>query len=297
MLKNQSGCCSESPIFPRRRNNGSRVTAPLTTHHSPLTLLRAGFSFLELQVAFVVFGIALAGLGPLVVMQLRQCERLEDRFNTKTTYYLDPSLDQWARKLGATALVKTQDPPPRPPPTPPPAVKIVDNGDTDYSEVGSDWVYEADATSFQGDHSRHDKGSGSAKAKWTFSALYSGWYEVFVTWKEKDDRATNSPFTVYDAAVAEGTVLVNQKIAPSGPTFSGAKWLSLGKFAIGQTALDDVPSNSMRVELSDDANGKVIADAVRIAHLKNVVNVVSIEKSLTSEDVTVHVALTVNTPR
>jgi type II secretory pathway pseudopilin PulG len=258
---------------------------------------RSGFTFLELQVAFVVFGIALAGLGPLVVMQLRQCERLEDRFNTTTTYYLDPSLDEWARKLGAAALVRTQDPAPRPPPAPPPAVKIVDDGDADYSEVGSDWTHDNDAPSFQSDRSRHDNGSGSNNAKWTFSALYSGWYEIFVTWKEIGNQATNAPFTVYDAAVAEGTVLVNQKIQPSGPTFSGAQWLSLGKFAIGQTALDAVPSNSMRVELSDDANGKVIADAVRIAHLKNVVSVVSIDKSLTSEDVTVHVALKVNTPR
>jgi hypothetical protein len=273
------------------------MTKPLTTHHSPLTLARAGFSFLELQVAFVVFGIALAGLGPLVVMQLRQCEQLEDRFNTKTTYYLNPSLDEWARKLGATALVQTQNPAPRPPVPPPPVAKVVDNGDADYNEMGRGWKQLTDSASFQRDHSRHDAGSGAAKAHWAFSGLYSGWYDVLVTWKKAGDQATKAPFTVYDGAVAERTVRVNQKKGPSGPKFKGKAWQSLGTFAIGQTARDDVPNNSLRVELSNDANGKVIADAVRIVHLKNRVSVVSIEKSLTNEDVTVHVALKVNTPR
>ena len=69
-----------------------------------------GFSFLELQVAFVAFGIALAGLGPLVVMQLRQVKQLENRFDRQTTHYLVPSTNRWARKLGAAAAIQTTDP-------------------------------------------------------------------------------------------------------------------------------------------------------------------------------------------
>lgn len=66
---------------------------------------RSGFSFLELQVALVLLGIALAGLGPLVHMQLKQLEKIEGRFSDRTTYYLVPTTDQWARKLGATASI------------------------------------------------------------------------------------------------------------------------------------------------------------------------------------------------
>ncbi len=71
---------------------------------------RRGFSFLELQVAFVLFGIALAGLVPLVVMQSRQLKKIEDRFNHQTTYYVTPSANLWARKLGAAAGIATEDP-------------------------------------------------------------------------------------------------------------------------------------------------------------------------------------------
>lgn len=75
---------------------------------------RGGFSFLELQVAFVVFGIALSGLGPLVVMQLRQMEKLDSRFSDKATHYLVPSSDPWARRLGAVATIQTEDVVPAP---------------------------------------------------------------------------------------------------------------------------------------------------------------------------------------
>ena len=41
---------------------------------------RRGFSLLEVQIAFVLLGISLAGLCPFVVMQLRQLVNLESRF-------------------------------------------------------------------------------------------------------------------------------------------------------------------------------------------------------------------------
>ena len=71
---------------------------------------RRGVSLLELEVAFVVFGIALSGLAPLVVMHQRQVEKLEKRLNDTTTYYLTPSSDPWARKLGAAATLSATAP-------------------------------------------------------------------------------------------------------------------------------------------------------------------------------------------
>jgi prepilin-type N-terminal cleavage/methylation domain-containing protein len=79
---------------------------------------RAGFTILELEVAMVVFGIALMGICPLVVMYSKQLRKLEMRFNPQTIYYLVPSADVWARKLGAAASVATQDFTPTPPAQP-----------------------------------------------------------------------------------------------------------------------------------------------------------------------------------
>jgi hypothetical protein len=70
---------------------------------------RAGYTLLEAQVAFVVLGVALAGICPLVVMQLRVVGKLEARF-PQGAYYLAPAADGWARKLGVPAAAVAIDP-------------------------------------------------------------------------------------------------------------------------------------------------------------------------------------------
>jgi hypothetical protein len=69
-----------------------------------------GFSFLELQVAFVLLGIALMGVVPLVVMQSRQLKAIEGRLGHGQTYYLVPAESEWARKLGARATIQPTQP-------------------------------------------------------------------------------------------------------------------------------------------------------------------------------------------
>ena len=80
---------------------------------------------LEVQIAFAVLGMGLAGLCPFVVMQLRQLVKLEKRFQAdsytynsigmaKTTpgsqgqvYYVVPWNNPWARKLSTRGQLLT----------------------------------------------------------------------------------------------------------------------------------------------------------------------------------------------
>jgi hypothetical protein len=71
---------------------------------------RSGFSFLELQVALLLLGIALAGMVPLVTMQSKQLKQLEGRFDSATMHYLAPSPSVWARKLGSPAVIRMEPP-------------------------------------------------------------------------------------------------------------------------------------------------------------------------------------------
>lgn len=246
--------------------------------------VRAGFSFLELQVAFVLFGIALAGLVPLVVVQSRQLQKLESRCNDEATYYLVPSSSTWACKLGAPATIQTEDPGP----PAPPAVTLIDDGDPGYSESGENWHSHFEDGAFNSELRCNHEGDGSELALWEFSGIPAGKYEVLVTWKTKDNLATNAPYTFYDGTTAEGTITVNQMLAPSGPIFEGVPWESLGVFSI--------VGDTLRVELNDNADVRVWADAVRIVPVRNIVQVISMEKSLISEDVTAHVSITVQLP-
>ena len=79
---------------------------------------------LEVQIAFALLGIGLAGLCPFVVMQLRQLGNLESRLKASSytynsvgmasrtvvsnqTYYLVPWNNPWTRKLTTRAQVLT----------------------------------------------------------------------------------------------------------------------------------------------------------------------------------------------
>ena len=67
--------------------------------------LRKGFTYMEVQIALLLFGIAVSGLVPMSVMQTRQTSALKERFDDETTHYLEPQSNDWARRLGAPAIV------------------------------------------------------------------------------------------------------------------------------------------------------------------------------------------------
>jgi hypothetical protein len=79
---------------------------------------RWGYTLLEVQVAFILLGIGLAGVGPLVVLQVRLSGKMVQQgfnpqtgyFRPGTTYYLVPSSDAWERKLGVAATVQATAP-------------------------------------------------------------------------------------------------------------------------------------------------------------------------------------------
>jgi type II secretory pathway pseudopilin PulG len=85
---------------------------------------RRGYTLLEVQVAFALLGIGLAGLCPLVVMQLRQVRKLELRLEGQVvqtnpatgvcktmlpgnTYYIVPWTNVWAQKLAGSGQILT----------------------------------------------------------------------------------------------------------------------------------------------------------------------------------------------
>ncbi len=251
----------------------------------PQEVCRQGFSFLDVQVALVVFAVALMGLYPLVVMQSKQAKKIDGWVSPKTTYYLVPSSDEWARKLGAVASIQTQNPGVRPPPP----VLLIDNGEYGYVEAGSGWGAETQKKAFQETLRWHPAGTGENTATWQFTGIPPGWYDVQVTWLASGNRASNAPYQVYDAAILRGVYLVNQLKAPAGPLFGDVSWQSLATVSIS--------SGAATVILSDDADGRVVADGVRLVPVYNLVHIVAVEKSLTSQDVTVHVAITVKVPQ
>ncbi len=100
-------------------------------------------------------------------------------------------------------------------------------------------------------------GTGTAAADYSFTGLANTQYAVQITWPAYGNRATNTPYTIYNGSTSLGTYLINQQASPSGTADStGTVWQQLG--IVGATA------GTLKIEITNAANGRVEADAVRI---------------------------------
>ena len=127
---------------------------------------------------------------------------------------------------------------------------IIDDGDAEFSQSG--FVSISSQGGYQGDFHYTQGGSSGDVATWTFSALAPAQYRVMATWVEGAIRATDAPYAIRDTVID-----VNQQIAPDDLFDDGVFWEELGVFTVSD--------GSLVVELSDDANDYVIADAIRLS--------------------------------
>ena len=152
-------------------------------------------------------------------------------------------------------------------------LRVGDDGDAPYREdtpTGSTaWRGDKHTGAFDGDYRLHaplGTGETVAKSVWTFSNLEPGaYYRVLVTWPEHETRSPAAAYTVFDAAQG-GTSLrstaINQRLAPSGTSFGGRPWQTLGDAPFATPA-----SGTLRLELAADALGTVAADGVRLVRV------------------------------
>ncbi|MFV1967150.1 MAG: hypothetical protein ACC628_17110, partial [Pirellulaceae bacterium] len=106
--------------------------------------------------------------------------------------------------------------------------QIIDNGESGFRTEGK-WS-QATGQGYKNDVRFAAKGSGSAKAIWTFS-VEPGQYDVAATWSTHKNRATDAPYTVLSGSTPLRTIDLNQELAPNDFT-EGVGWKNLGTFTI-----------------------------------------------------------------
>jgi subtilase family serine protease len=110
---------------------------------------------------------------------------------------------------------------------------------------------------FGGSHtSSSAAGSGASTAAWTMPVT-PGAYEVDVTWPASASLSANVTYSVFNGTTKIGSVIVDQKLGPSGISYDGLNWQSLGSFTVTGTQLSVSVANTA-------GDGQVEADAVRI---------------------------------
>lgn len=135
-----------------------------------------------------------------------------------------------------------------------PSVRTLDNTDPGFRTLGR-WTG-ITGQGLQGSAVATQPGDGTNVAAWTFRGLVPGLYQVSATWTPGANRASNARFNLVNGSRSTG-VTVNQQSAPADFQDAGTAWQRLGEpFRIN--------GNTLVVQLSDLANGAVVADAVRI---------------------------------
>jgi len=126
---------------------------------------------------------------------------------------------------------------------------VVDNADASVRRTG-DWAVSSATPGFiGGDYLFHVAGSGASSVFWPFpEASPGGRYDVFARWTSGPNRASNAAYAISFAG-GSTSLSVDQRQG-------GGTWQPLGTFAF-------VPGQGLGVTLSDNADGVVIADAVR----------------------------------
>ncbi len=140
--------------------------------------------------------------------------------------------------------------------------RVVDNTDGDFRVVQGPSGSNERPTDFRGSKAFAAAGSGGTVFEFNFPVA-PGVYRVAATWAAGGNRATNAPFTILDGSSPIHTEIVNQKQSPQDTTALGTTWEWL-------TDPIEITSNHLRVQLSNNANGYVIADAIRLVHIPDV---------------------------
>ncbi|MGN9909860.1 golvesin C-terminal-like domain-containing protein [Phytohabitans sp. LJ34] len=131
----------------------------------------------------------------------------------------------------------------------------IDNGEQGFQVVAGTWPGGTGVPGYYGsNYTSHAAGDGTAAVRWRPAIPGDDRYEVRVSYSAASNRATNATYVVHHAG-GSTPVAVDQRVrGVPGPR--GGEWVSLGTFPF-TAGLDG------RVELSDAANGVVVADAVQ----------------------------------
>ncbi|WP_405792025.1 exo-alpha-sialidase [Streptomyces sp. NBC_01506] len=133
---------------------------------------------------------------------------------------------------------------------------VVDNDKLGFAVVTGSWpTATADPGYWSGNYRAAPAGSGERVVRWRPAVPRDGTYEIQVSYAPRANRAGNAPYTVVHANGTD-TVRIDQRL-PGATEPRGGSWASLGTYRLSAGL-------TTSVELSNDADGTVVADAVRL---------------------------------
>ncbi len=148
---------------------------------------------------------------------------------------------------------------------------VIDNADREFAVVQEEssqgWQNAIDSTdAYAGDYRYYEGGDGSEVARWTWENIVPGIYQVSASWApDATNGATDAPFSILDDGQLLQTTRVNQQAAPAADVSAEGH-----AFQYLDTPIA-IHGSELAVQITNDANGRVLADAVCLQWLGDVV--------------------------
>src|SRR5262249_40516285 len=139
---------------------------------------------------------------------------------------------------------------------------ILDNSNLAAATLTPGWTKGGLPGGFDGGYVLAGPLQGPRAATWVETGLAPGLYDLYATWVASGNRAPNAPYPVLDDGDSLEVVKVDQRKAPQGDTADGQTWQLLGHYII--------TTGKMTVTLTNQANGVVVADAIRVVPTRSV---------------------------
>jgi hypothetical protein len=125
----------------------------------------------------------------------------------------------------------------------------IDNSDPAFTTAGS-WKNSSGVAGFYGSNYQYTwPGNGDESASWTYKISSSGQYEISARWTAHSNRAPDAPYSIYNNGRLLDTIVVDQRTDG-------------GQFNVLETYTLD--SGTLKIVLTNDASGYVVADATQI---------------------------------
>ncbi|MER6591124.1 DNRLRE domain-containing protein [Micromonospora purpureochromogenes] len=128
-------------------------------------------------------------------------------------------------------------------------VVLVDNSDFNNTTSTGTWTAGTSADMYGHNYVTRPAGTAANTFTWQLNVPQAGTYQVFARFPKVTGAATDAKFTVNHGG---GTT-----VKTVDQTANTATWVSLGSYSFAE-------GNSKQVSLSDEANGTVVADAVKL---------------------------------
>jgi hypothetical protein len=141
-----------------------------------------------------------------------------------------------------------------------PAVAVtVDDSSTGFRTNGSGWKV-VRGVGFDGsEHTHVGVAGGTGFARWEYSETVTAGthYDIFVTWVAAPSNTADATYTIYDGTKLLATVTLDQTRSPNSGLVGSTLVQLLYVYTPTRTG-----THTIKIKLSDNANGTVVADAV-----------------------------------